>query len=715
MAEALARAAQEAGEARFLSEVRAQLAAVGAWGPKPSIAQISPALRNLMSMQARLDSLCDPDTHVVPAGAEALLDQCVKTIARLIGLAAPRAVTLGFEQATLIPPESSPAAQRAVGASLPSLATGSPCATKSTAAAAPPPAVLSPTADSENAASEGSAKKHHHKKHKDHKERREHKDHKKAKSPTRQQQQPEEPSIAASAPAPERAAPAKPEPDDARGGSEESWSAAEHPEIASHEIKYDPVRDLIGEGAFGRVFRARVRGQVVAAKVPRKQDLTEHQLRSFRHEVTIMRRVNNPNVVMFLGACTEPGRLIIVTELMTCDLESVIHGPRFASLSLTDKLHMALDAAMGMNWLHGICNIAHRDLKPANLLLDENNRVHVSDFGFSEIIRSGHKIRDIDRVKGTALYAAPEVLANGTLDFSVDVYSFGLILWELMTGQYAFSNFSELQPFVAAVVGRNERPDLRGVPPPVANLIQLCWDASPEKRPTFAVVARSLEEIIVEACLGGEAVEFWKKYFLNPLLEAVPWSRFRSVLMSEFKLPSAFEGKFESEKLLRTLPLDHDESKNPDPDWYGLPGLFCHTERKDMPVTMEKLEQFRRWFGGFSRDHILAADRLASQQWFHGCIDKSVAADRLRLRPDGHFLVRASVTVPDSPFTLSTIVQMQISHFRVSRFYRDGKPYLMVGTIVQEGTDVSSLCQLIARMQEEGVIKKPCPRTPIPY
>lgn len=98
---------------------------------------------------------------------------------------------------------------------------------------------------------------------------------------------------------------------------------------------------------------------------------------------------------------------MIVTELMKGDVEKLIHSSH-RKLTLRQKLRIAHDAALGVNWLHGICSIVHRDLKPANLLLDENNRVHVTDFGFSEILR-GHRGRDLRGPKGTALYMAPEV------------------------------------------------------------------------------------------------------------------------------------------------------------------------------------------------------------------------------------------------------------------------------------------------------------------
>lgn len=139
----------------------------------------------------------------------------------------------------------------------------------------------------------------------------------------------------------------------------------------------------------------------------------------------------------------KPGhQIMIVTELMCGDVENVRNSLSFpfpppkthrsnsahAQLlhpknpqpgqllpPLYQRLRMAYDAALGINWLHGICSIVHRDLKPANLLLDENGRIKVTDFGFSEIIK-GHG-KDVRGPKGTALYMSPEVSSSSSTQF----------------------------------------------------------------------------------------------------------------------------------------------------------------------------------------------------------------------------------------------------------------------------------------------------------
>lgn len=112
-----------------------------------------------------------------------------------------------------------------------------------------------------------------------------------------------------------------------------------------------------------------------------KQNLTKEELEDFRHEVSVMSQIFHPNVVLFMGAATGSSNIRIVTELMSTDLETFLrkHG---TNTPLSTRIRMAKDAALGMNWLHGINHIIHRDLKPANLLVDENNRVKVTDFGF---------------------------------------------------------------------------------------------------------------------------------------------------------------------------------------------------------------------------------------------------------------------------------------------------------------------------------------------
>lgn len=103
-----------------------------------------------------------------------------------------------------------------------------------------------------------------------------------------------------------------------------------------------------------------------------------------------------------MGACTQPGNFFMVSEFLAGgDVEKLLHNPNI-ELSLYQRMLIAKDAALGMNWLH--CskpNIIHRDLKSSNLLIDENGRVKVCDFGLSQIKNSGENLKDGDSAKGT--------------------------------------------------------------------------------------------------------------------------------------------------------------------------------------------------------------------------------------------------------------------------------------------------------------------------
>lgn len=107
--------------------------------------------------------------------------------------------------------------------------------------------------------------------------------------------------------------------------------------------------------------------------------------------------------------------------------------------------------------MHDILKVVHRDLKPANLLLDENLRVKVADFGFSELTADEVPQREV-QMKGTALYAAPEVWKQEECSKASDVYSFGIILWELYTEEEPFIGYLEAADFYDDVIVKGARP-----------------------------------------------------------------------------------------------------------------------------------------------------------------------------------------------------------------------------------------------------------------
>ncbi|KAJ6727373.1 MAP KINASE KINASE KINASE-LIKE PROTEIN [Salix purpurea] len=243
------------------------------------------------------------------------------------------------------------------------------------------------------------------------------------------------------------------------------------------------LKNKIGSGSFGTVYHADWRGSDVAVKILEEQEFHAERFEGFLSEVAIMKRLRHPNIVLFMGAVTQPPNLSIVMEYLSRgSLNKLLHMPD-AALILDERrrLNMAYDAAKGMNYLHQFRPpIVHRDLKSLNLLVDSTYTVKICDFGLS---RSKAKTYiSSTNATGTPEWMAPEVLRNERSNEKSDVYSFGVILWELMTLQHPWRNLKQAQ-IIAAVGFMGQRLEIPStVNPSVAALINACLDNDPSKR-----------------------------------------------------------------------------------------------------------------------------------------------------------------------------------------------------------------------------------------
>ncbi|GMI90403.1 SUGAR-INSENSITIVE 1, CONSTITUTIVE TRIPLE RESPONSE 1 [Hibiscus trionum] len=257
------------------------------------------------------------------------------------------------------------------------------------------------------------------------------------------------------------------------------------------------LKEKVGAGSFGTVHRAEFQGCEVAVKILMEQDFHIERFREFLREVAIMKCLRHPNIVLFMGAVTQPPKLSIVTEYLS-------RGSLFRLLQMPDawmvlnerrRLNMALDVAKGMNYLHQLKPpIVHRDLKSPNLLVDSNYTVKVGDFGLSR--SKENTFLSSKTAAGTPEWMAPEVLCDENSNEKSDVYSFGVVLWELMTLQQPWKQLNPPQ-VVAAVGFKGKRLEIpRNVNRVVASLIELCWAHEPSKRPPFSYVIECLNKVI---------------------------------------------------------------------------------------------------------------------------------------------------------------------------------------------------------------------------
>ncbi|XP_056685020.1 serine/threonine-protein kinase CTR1 isoform X2 [Spinacia oleracea] len=257
------------------------------------------------------------------------------------------------------------------------------------------------------------------------------------------------------------------------------------------------VRDRIGAGSFGTVHRAEWNGSEVAVKILMESDFHPERCNEFLREVAIMKRLRHPNIVLFMGAVTEPPNLAIVTEyLCRGSLYRLLHksGGREV-LDERRRLSMAYDVAKGMNYLHKRNPpIVHRDLKSPNLLVDKKYTVKVCDFGLSRL--KANTFLSSKSAAGTPEWMAPEVLRDEPSNEKSDVYSFGIILWELATLQQPWNSLNPAQ-VVAAVGFKGKRLDIPSdVNPQIATIIKACWANEPWRRPSFANLMDSLRSLL---------------------------------------------------------------------------------------------------------------------------------------------------------------------------------------------------------------------------
>ncbi|KAF3436989.1 hypothetical protein FNV43_RR19742 [Rhamnella rubrinervis] len=269
-------------------------------------------------------------------------------------------------------------------------------------------------------------------------------------------------------------------------------------------IRNDDLEELkeLGSGTFGTVYHGKWRGTDVAIKRIKKSCFTgrsseqERLTVEFWREADILSKLHHPNVVAFYGVVQDGpgGTLATVTEFMVDGSLRHVLLRKDRYLDRRKRLIIAMDAAFGMEYLHSK-NIVHFDLKCDNLLVNLKDPLRpickVGDFGLSKIKRN---TLVSGGVRGTLPWMAPELLngSSNKVSEKVDVFSFGIVLWEILTGEEPYANM-HYGAIIGGIVNNTLRPTIPGYcDPEWRRLMEQCWAPNPLARPSFTEIASRL-------------------------------------------------------------------------------------------------------------------------------------------------------------------------------------------------------------------------------
>ncbi|OQR88523.1 kinase [Thraustotheca clavata] len=278
------------------------------------------------------------------------------------------------------------------------------------------------------------------------------------------------------------------------------------------------IGEKIGQG-LAVVYKGKWRGAVVAVKMKMLLlDNNDEALdpaflqecnQEIQQEAMVMKRLTHPNIVLFMEAGFYKGSICIISEYCARgslrDVLSNAYALNGRSIIWPMKIRLALGIAYGLQYLHN-SQMIHRDLKSPNILVDETWHAKIADFGtlrLAEIVRSQnqHINQEMTGLVGTTRWMAPEVIkGNKQYTEKIDIYSMGIILWELIDGRKLPFDEIRWNHQIESAIVQGKRPQLiaNSCPPRWKVLVSMCWQPDPTQRPTISQLIRSLHRVAKE-------------------------------------------------------------------------------------------------------------------------------------------------------------------------------------------------------------------------
>lgn len=428
------------------------------------------------------------------------------------------------------------------------------------------------------------------------------------------------------------------------------------PEILFREAKF--IRK-VNDNPSGEVWYGRCRDTDVAIRKV-KWEGDPQKVDQLRGEIGILRKIASPNIALFLGGTIHHGSLYIYSEYAEDSLRTYL-SRRHPEASLTERLNLLYEASLGMLWLHstrdartGAPGIVHRHVKTSCFLVFDHGRTKVCDFALSTYWGE-------EALRGSA-WTAPEVRSRASpFSFAADVYSFGLVMIEALSGSPGFepAEGQNLDECIAA---------LRWSTPAVASLIRACVSADPAKRPTFATIVETLERTISMLLIPNElSAKWWNEKFNSK--EEVDWKEFEE----KYK---CFGDSARGFSCLR---------------YFLVPNLAANK------VTRTRFGDFITRVCDKESDWkrlAAIAESLVDKMWFHGYLSINEAVSIAANSKPGSFLVRFSSSVGGFSITYlmddGSIKHTKVMHAN-GRYYYGNAAYSSLDKLLKANSAVFKL------------------------
>lgn len=341
--------------------------------------------------------------------------------------------------------------------------------------------------------------------------------------------------------------------------------------------------ELIGQGSYGEVFKGFWQGRVVAIKRLFLKDLSKDLMADFNNETAIMAKCQSPEIVKLFGISISSGTFSMVMEFMhNGSLHRVLHNPENKLPWKPLRIRIAVDIGKGLHYLHQQ-GIIFRDLKSLNVLLDENYQAKICDFGLAKIkIVSGSS--RTNQIAGTIRWTAPELFDRVKANEMSDIYSYGMVLWELATRRIPFDEESNEQ-LIIQWVKKGERESEKipeDCPDVLRSLIEACWSPNPQERPTAIQAITKLQEFFSsDTATASPKIESYSSHNLSNEKNknissssnelncektgsgSLPWKRVQATQSEPSSLNPKYSWKLRKEMLYRI-----NNAASPAGQWY---------------------------------------------------------------------------------------------------------------------------------------------------